>query len=41
VAGPGSTARDVHRLMLDLRDRVRDRFGMDLEPEVHVVGTVG
>ncbi|MGH2653216.1 MAG: UDP-N-acetylmuramate dehydrogenase [Actinomycetota bacterium] len=40
VAGPGSTARDVHRLMLDLRDRVRDRFGVDLEPEVHVVGTV-
>lgn len=41
VAGPGSTARDVHRLMSDLRDRVRDRFGVDLEPEVHVVGTVG
>jgi len=41
VAGPGSTARDVHRLMSDLRDRVRDRFGVDLEPEVHVIGTVG
>jgi UDP-N-acetylmuramate dehydrogenase len=41
VAGPGSTARDVHRLISDLRDRVRERFGVDLEPEVHVVGTVG
>jgi UDP-N-acetylmuramate dehydrogenase len=41
VAGPGSTARDVHRLMLNLRDRVRDRFGVDLAPEVHVVGAVG
>jgi UDP-N-acetylmuramate dehydrogenase len=41
VAGPGSTARDVLRLMSDLRDRVRDRFGVDLEREVHVIGTVG
>jgi UDP-N-acetylmuramate dehydrogenase len=40
VAGPGSTARDVYRLMSDLRDRVRDRFGVELEPEVHLVGAV-
>ncbi|MGH2675494.1 MAG: UDP-N-acetylmuramate dehydrogenase [Actinomycetota bacterium] len=40
VAGPGSTASDVYRLMSRLRERVRDRFGVDLEPEVHVVGAV-
>jgi UDP-N-acetylmuramate dehydrogenase len=38
VAGPGATARDVHRLMDLLRDRVRERFGVELEPEVHLVG---
>jgi UDP-N-acetylmuramate dehydrogenase len=41
VAGPGSTARDVYRLMTDLRERVRERFGVELEPEVRVVGAVG
>ncbi len=41
VAGPGSRARDVIRLMSDLQDRVRDRFDVDLEPEVHVIGTPG
>jgi UDP-N-acetylmuramate dehydrogenase len=40
VAGPGATAGDVHGLMAALRDRVRARFGVDLEPEVHLVGTV-
>jgi UDP-N-acetylmuramate dehydrogenase len=38
VAGPGSTARDVLRLMTALRDRVREEHGIDLQPEVHVVG---
>ena len=41
VAGPGATADDVYRLMTDLRSRVRDRFGIDLEPEVRVIGVVG
>jgi UDP-N-acetylmuramate dehydrogenase len=40
VAGPGSTARDVYRLMEAVRERVRDRHGVQLEPEVHVVGAV-
>jgi UDP-N-acetylmuramate dehydrogenase len=37
VAGPGATAHDVQGLMWELRDRVRDRFGVDLEPEVRLV----
>jgi UDP-N-acetylmuramate dehydrogenase len=40
VAGPGATARDVSRLMSTLRERVRDELGVDLEPEVHLVGVV-
>jgi UDP-N-acetylmuramate dehydrogenase len=40
VADPGATASDVYRLMTALRERVRDRFGVDLEPEVHLVGSV-
>lgn len=41
VAGTGSTARDVYRLIEKLRDRVRERFGVELEPEVHVIGALG
>ncbi|HEX2025179.1 MAG TPA: UDP-N-acetylmuramate dehydrogenase [Actinomycetota bacterium] len=41
VAAPGSTAADVHRLMRSIQDRVRERFGVELEPEVRVVGAVG
>jgi UDP-N-acetylmuramate dehydrogenase len=41
VAGPGATARDVHGLMTILAGRVRERFDLDLEPEVQVVGDVG
>lgn len=41
VAGPGSTARDVHRLMRRLRERVHERFGVELEPEVRLIGEVG
>jgi UDP-N-acetylmuramate dehydrogenase len=40
VAGPGATATDVYRLITALRERVHDRFGVDLEPEVHLVGAV-
>jgi UDP-N-acetylmuramate dehydrogenase len=39
VAGSGATAADVHRLMTMLRDRVSDRQGIVLEPEVHLVGS--
>jgi UDP-N-acetylmuramate dehydrogenase len=41
VAGAGSTAVDVYRLIGQLRDRVRERFGVELEPEVRVIGAVG
>jgi UDP-N-acetylmuramate dehydrogenase len=40
VAGPGATSRDVVRLMDEIRSRVRERHGVELEPEVHLVGTV-
>ena len=38
VAGPGASAGEVHRLIDHLRDRVRERFGVELEPEVRFVG---
>jgi UDP-N-acetylmuramate dehydrogenase len=38
VAGPGATSGDVRRLMSILQERVRERFGVRLEPEVRVVG---
>jgi UDP-N-acetylmuramate dehydrogenase len=34
----GATANDVLALMAEMRDRVRERFGIDLEPEIRVVG---
>jgi UDP-N-acetylmuramate dehydrogenase len=40
VAGRGATSQDVHRLMSLLQERVRERFGVRLEPEVRVVGAV-
>ncbi|HEY1375796.1 MAG TPA: UDP-N-acetylmuramate dehydrogenase [Gemmataceae bacterium] len=36
VANPGTTARDVLRLMDLLRSKVRERTGIDLEPEIVV-----
>jgi UDP-N-acetylmuramate dehydrogenase len=38
VAEPGATAEDVRRLIRLLQDRVEQRFGVTLEPEVHFVG---
>jgi UDP-N-acetylmuramate dehydrogenase len=38
VADPGATSQDVRRLMSILQDRVRERFGVHLDPEVRVVG---
>lgn len=40
VADAGASARDVHALMSMLRERVRERFDVDLEPEVRLVGSV-
>lgn len=38
IAGEGSTASDVHRLVERVRSRVRDAFGVDLETEIRFVG---
>jgi UDP-N-acetylmuramate dehydrogenase len=38
VTSPGATGEDVHRLIRTIRDRVRDRLSVDLEPEVELVG---
>ena len=38
VASEGATAQDVHDLVFAVRDRVRDTFGIELEPEVRFVG---
>jgi UDP-N-acetylmuramate dehydrogenase len=38
VAAPGATADDVYHLITRVRERVRERFGTELEPEVHLVG---
>jgi UDP-N-acetylmuramate dehydrogenase len=34
-------AGDVLALMAEMRDRVRDRFGIQLEPEVRVISRGG
>jgi UDP-N-acetylmuramate dehydrogenase len=34
----GATAADVLKLIADVRARVRDRSGMDLEPEIKLIG---
>jgi UDP-N-acetylmuramate dehydrogenase len=38
VAGPGARAQDVLGLMSLLRERVRDQFHVELEPEVQLMG---
>ncbi|HEY3208328.1 MAG TPA: UDP-N-acetylmuramate dehydrogenase [Actinomycetota bacterium] len=38
VARPGATAADVHRLIRLLQERVEERFGVALEPEVQFIG---
>jgi UDP-N-acetylmuramate dehydrogenase len=38
VARPGATAADVHRLIRLIQDRVAERFGVALEPEVQLIG---
>ncbi|MGH2684967.1 MAG: UDP-N-acetylmuramate dehydrogenase [Actinomycetota bacterium] len=39
VAGPGSTAANVRELISVIQDRVRERFEVELEPEVRFVGS--
>lgn len=38
-AGTDATAGDVHRLVREVRRRVRDATGIDLEPEIRFVGS--
>ncbi len=38
VAKPGATAEEVNQLIALLQQKVRDQFGIDLEPEVQLVG---
>jgi UDP-N-acetylmuramate dehydrogenase len=38
IAGEGATAQDVYDLVTSVRQRVLDRFGVDLEPEVRFAG---
>ena len=41
VAAKGATAEDVYALIRMVQERVRERFGTELEPEVHLVGRFG
>jgi UDP-N-acetylmuramate dehydrogenase len=41
VAAPGASAADVRTLIELVRSRVRERFGVDLETEVELVGDFG
>lgn len=38
VAGPEATADDVHALMLEVRRRVAEATGIDLQPEIRFLG---
>ncbi|HET7482499.1 MAG TPA: UDP-N-acetylmuramate dehydrogenase [Actinomycetota bacterium] len=38
IAGEGASAQDVRDLVAEVRRRVNERFGIDLEPEIHFVG---
>lgn len=38
VATPGATAQDVRDLVTTVKERVRDRFGVELEEEIRFVG---
>jgi UDP-N-acetylmuramate dehydrogenase len=38
MAGEGATAQDVYDLVHEVRGRVRDTFGIELEPEVRFAG---
>ena len=37
----GATAGDVHRLIRDVQEKVKARFGVELEPEVRFLGEFG
>lgn len=41
IAAPGATAKDVYGLITMVQGRVRERFGLELEPEVRLVGRFG
>ncbi|HVF52795.1 MAG TPA: UDP-N-acetylmuramate dehydrogenase [Actinomycetota bacterium] len=39
IAHPGATAQDVHDLIADVRVRVREASGIDLDPEIRFIGS--
>ena len=41
VAEPGASAHDIHSLMLEVRSRVAAATGIELEPELRLVGDFG
>ena len=41
IAGDGSTAQDVFELVHQVKKRVRDETGVDLQPEIRFVGAFG
>ena len=38
IAGDGASAQDVHDLVAEVRRRVKEVSGVDLEPEIHFIG---
>jgi UDP-N-acetylenolpyruvoylglucosamine reductase len=38
MAGEGATAQDVYDLVQEVRRRVKESSGVDLEPEIRFVG---
>ena len=36
-----ATAADIHILIVEIQERIRERFGIDLEPEVKLIGFTG
>jgi UDP-N-acetylmuramate dehydrogenase len=38
VAGPGATSDDIRRLVIEVKDRVLEETGTNLEPEIQFVG---
>jgi UDP-N-acetylmuramate dehydrogenase len=38
IAGDGATAQDVYDLVGEVRRRVKDASGVDLDPEIHFIG---
>jgi UDP-N-acetylmuramate dehydrogenase len=38
VTSPGATAEDIHQIIALMRDTVKEKFGVELQQEVRVIG---